>query len=188
MAPAEGDRVHQLSLGVMGRSRKENERRLPLHPQHLSRIPDDLRESIYLERDYGDRFGMSDDQLKGWVAGFRTREQLVEECDVILQPKPLLSDIAELRVGQVLWGWPHCVQDQELTQVAIDLKLTLIAFEAMNHWKSDGSLSLHVFHKNNELAGYCSVLHAMQIAGSTGDYGIGCAPWSSALARPPEVP
>ena len=149
--------MHQLSLGVMGRSRKENERRLPLHPQHLSRIPDDLRQSIYLERDYRDRFGMSDDQLKGWVAGFRTREQLVEECDVILQPKPQLGDIAGLRVGQVLWGWPHCVQDEELTQVAIDLKLTLIAFEAMNHWKSDGSFSLHVFHKNNELAGYCFV-------------------------------
>ena len=41
----------------------------------------------------------------------------------------------------------------------------------MNHWNSDGSFSLHVFHKNNELAGYCSVLHALQIAGSTGDYG-----------------
>jgi hypothetical protein len=41
----------------------------------------------------------------------------------------------------------------------------------MNHWHSDGSFNLHVFHKNNELAGYCSVLHAMQIAGSTGDYG-----------------
>jgi alanine dehydrogenase len=114
---------------------------------------------------------VSDDQLKGRVAGLRTREQLVEECDVILQPKPLLSDIAELRVGQVLWGWPHCVQDEELTQVAIDRKLTLIAFEAMNHWNRDGSFNLHVFHKNNELAGYCSVLHAMQIAGSTGDYG-----------------
>jgi alanine dehydrogenase len=171
MAPAEGDGVNQLSLGVMARSLKENERRLPLHPQHLGRIPDDLRESIYLERGYGDRFGMSDDQLKGWVAGFRTREQLVEECDVILQPKPLLSDLAGMRAGQVLWGWPHCVQDEELTQVAIDLKLTLIAFEAMNHWNSDGSFNLHVFHKNNELAGYCSVLHAMQIAGSTGDYG-----------------
>jgi alanine dehydrogenase len=163
--------VNQLSLGVMARSRKENERRLPFHPQHLSRIPDDLRGSIYLERGYGNRFGMSDDQLKGWVAGFRTREQLLKECDIFLQPKPLLSDIAEMRVGQVLWGWPHCVQDNELTQVAIDLKLTLIAFEAMNHWNSDGSFSLHVFHKNNELAGYCSVLHAMQIAGSTGDYG-----------------
>jgi alanine dehydrogenase len=163
--------VNQLSLGVMARSLKENERRLPLHPHHLSRIPDDLRDSVYLERGYGDRYGMSENQLKGWVAGFMTREQLVEECDVILQPKPLLSDIAALRLGQVLWGWPHCVQDEELTQLAIDHKLTLIAFEAMNHWNRDGSFNLHVFHKNNELAGYCSVLHAMQIAGTTGDYG-----------------
>jgi alanine dehydrogenase len=163
--------VDQLSLGVMARSLKEHERRLALHPQHLGGIPADLRERIYLEAGYGDRFGLSDDQLKGWVAGIRSREQLVAECDVILQPKPVLSDIAELRLGQVLWGWPHCVQNEELTQVAIDHKLTLIAFEAMNHWHHDGSFSLHVFHKNNELAGYCSVLHAMQIAGSTGDYG-----------------
>jgi alanine dehydrogenase len=163
--------VNQLSLGVMARSRKEHERRLALHPHHLGRIPADLRERIYLEAGYGDRFGLSDDQLKGWVAGVRTHEQLVAECDVILQPKPVLSDIAELRVGQVLWGWPHCVQNQELTQLAIDHQLTLIAFEAMHHWHRDGSFNLHVFHKNNELAGYCSVLHAMQLAGSTGDYG-----------------
>ncbi len=163
--------MEQLSLGVVARSSKENERRLPLHPHHLGRIPDDLRETIYLERGYGDRYGMSDDQLKGQVAGFRTREQLVEECDIIVAPKPLLADIAGLRVGQVLWGWPHCVQDEAITQAAIDRKLTLIAFEAMNHWGSDGSFNLHVFHKNNEIAGYCSVMHAMQIAGSTGDYG-----------------
>ncbi len=163
--------MKQLSLGVVARSSKQNERRLPLHPHHFARIPDDLRDRVYLERGYGDRYGLSDDQLKGWVAGFRTREQLVEECDVILQPKPLLSDVAALRVGQVLWGWPHCVQNEELTQVAIDRELTLIAFEAMNHWNSDGSFNLHVFHKNNEIAGYSSVLHAMQIAGSTGDYG-----------------
>ena len=41
----------------------------------------------------------------------------------------------------------------------------------MNHWHDDGSFSLHVFHKNNELAGYCSVLHAMQLIGTTGEYG-----------------
>jgi len=163
--------VNQLSLGVMARSLKENERRLPLHPDHFGRIPDDLRGSVYLERGYGDGFGVSDDQLKSRVAGLRTREQLVAECDVILQPKPLLRDIAEMRVGQALWGWPHCVQDKELTQLAIEQELTLIAFEAMNHWNSDGSFNLHVFHKNNELAGYCSVLHAMKIAGSTGAYG-----------------
>jgi alanine dehydrogenase len=163
--------VKQLSLGIVARSSKENERRLPLHPHHLGRIPDELRERLYLERGYGDRYGMSDDQLKGWVAGFATTEQLVEDCDVILQPKPLLGDVAALRAGQVLWGWPHCVQNQELTQVAIDRQLTLIAFEAMNHWNKDGSFNLHVFHKNNEIAGYSSVLHAMQIAGSTGHYG-----------------
>ena len=41
----------------------------------------------------------------------------------------------------------------------------------MNYWHSDGSFSLHVFHKNNELAGYCSLLHAMQPLGITGEYG-----------------
>ena len=88
-----------------------------------------------------------------------------------LLPKPLAADLADLRDGQVLWGWPHCVQDRELTQLAIDKRLTLIAWEAMNHWREDGGFSLHVFHKNNELAGYCSVIHALQLCGSTGDYG-----------------
>jgi alanine dehydrogenase len=86
-------------------------------------------------------------------------------------PKPLLDDVAALRPGQVLWGWPHCVQDAELTQLAIDRRLTLIAWEAMNHWTRDGAFSLHVFHKNNELAGYCSVLHALQLRGTSGYYG-----------------
>ena len=163
--------MDQLSLGVMARSLKENEHRLPLHPRHFDRIPDELRGRIFLETGYGERHGVSDDQLERFVGGFRSREDLVALCDVILAPKPLLSDIASLRAGQTLWGWPHCVQDAELTQVAIDRQLTLIAFEAMNHWNKDGSFSLHVFHKNNELAGYCSVLHALQIAGITGDYG-----------------
>ena len=57
-----------------------------------------------------------------------------------------------------------------MTQLAIDRELTLIAFEAMNHW-SARAFSVHVFHKNNELAGYCSVLHALSLIGSTGDYG-----------------
>lgn len=62
------------------------------------------------------------------------------------------DDIAELREGQVLWGWPHCVQDEKMTQIAIDRRLTLIAWEAMNHWTSTGAFSVHVFHKNNEAA------------------------------------
>ncbi len=163
--------MDELSLGVMAQSRKENEHRLPIHPAHLTRIDADLRERIFLEHGYGERFGVSDEQLAASVAGVGSREQLIGECDVILLPKPLAQDVAELRDGQVLWGWPHCVQDEKLTQLAIDRQLTLIAFEAMNHWTSDGSFSLHVFHKNNEIAGYSSVLHAMELIGSTGNYG-----------------
>ncbi|MFE4700969.1 N(5)-(carboxyethyl)ornithine synthase [Streptomyces sp. NPDC056738] len=160
-----------MSLGVVASSRKENEFRLPLHPGHLDRIAPDVRERIFLERGYGRRFGVADDALRPLVAGLRSREELVAECDVLLLPKPLHEDLAELREGQVLWGWPHCVQDERTTQIGIDRRLTLIAWEAMNHWTSAGAFSVHVFHKNNELAGYCSVLHALQLGGLTGSYG-----------------
>jgi alanine dehydrogenase len=163
--------LEPLRLGVMARSAKENEQRLPIHPMHLERIDADLRGRIHLEAGYGERFGRSDAQLAELVASVRRRADLIADCDVILAAKPLAHELTELRDGQVLWGWPHCVQDAELTQHAIDRRLTVIAFEAMNHWHADGSFNLHVFHKNNELAGYASVLHAMQLAGVTGDYG-----------------
>ena len=163
--------MDRLSLGVMARSRKENERRLAIHPLHVERIAAGLRQRIYLEHGYGEPFAVPDERLAGLVAGLRTREQLLADCDVILLPKPLAQDLAEMREGQVLWGWPHCVQNEDITQLGIDRRLTMIAFEAMNHWNRNGAFRLHVFHKNNELAGYCSVLHAMQLAGITGEYG-----------------
>ena len=163
--------MEYLSLGVFAGSRKPNERRLPLHPRHFVDIDQPLRERIYLEHGYGSRFGFTDADLAPLVAGHRSREQLFSECDVLLQPKPLVADVAAMRESQVLWGWPHCVQDEALTQAAIDSRATIIAWEAMNHWNSDGTFNLHVFHKNNELAGYCSVLHALQLTGVTGQYG-----------------
>jgi alanine dehydrogenase len=161
----------QLSLGMFGTSRKENEYRLPIHPLHLDRIEPSLRARIFLEHGYGERFGMPDAQLAPLVAGLRSRQQLIAGCDVIVLPKPTARDIAELRRGQVLWGWAHTVQDDVITQLGIDHRLTLIAWEAMNYWATDGSFGVHVFHMNNELAGYCSVLHALQLVGTTGAYG-----------------
>ena len=160
-----------LRLGVMASSRKADERRLPIHPTHLERIDADLRANMILERGYGLRFGIVDAELEPLVGAMADREEIIATADIVLLPKPQASDLDDLRDGQVLWGWPHCVQDREITQLAIDKKLTLIAWEAMNHWQSDGGFGLHVFHKNNELAGYCSVLHALQLCGSTGDYG-----------------
>ena len=160
-----------LTLGVIGTSAKENEHRLPLHPEHLPTLDADLRARITLEHGYGAKFGVADSDLADVVARFASREEILADSDVVLLPKPQHADVDALRAGQVLWGWPHCVQDPVLTQSAIDRELTLIAFEAMNHWTLDGSVGLHVFHKNNELAGYCSVIHALQLVGLTGDYG-----------------
>ena len=58
-----------------------------------------------------------------------------------------------------------------MTQAAIDRKLTLIAFEDMFVWGTNGEMGRHTFYKNNELAGYCAVLHALQLRGIDGHYG-----------------
>lgn len=160
-----------LSLGVIATSNKKNERRLPIHPEHFERIDERFRNRIMVESGYGEPFGIEDQQLAPFVAKIASRGEIMAAADVILLPKPQVVDLEGMREGQTLWGWPHCVQDRALTQRAIDLKLTLIAFEAMNHWGGDGGFGLHVFHKNNEIAGYASVIHALQLCGSTGDYG-----------------
>jgi alanine dehydrogenase len=160
-----------LTLGVLGTSGKENEKRLPLHPHHVPRIDADLRERMVVEAGYGQRYGVSDAHLAPLVGAIRPRAQVIEAADVLLLPKPTVADLQAMRDGQVLWGWPHAVQDPMLTQIAIDKHLTLIAWEAMNHWTPRGSFMVHVFHMNNELAGYCSVLHAMTLTGTTGGYG-----------------
>jgi len=149
----------------------ENEYRLPIHPSHFQRIPADVAASLFIETGYGDKFDVSDDELAPHVGGVLGRTELIERCDVILAPKMRPEDLGSLRDGQTVWGWPHCVQDVEIAQLAIDKHLTLIAFEAMNHWNSDGSFGLHVFHKNNEIAGYASVIHSLELMGATGTYG-----------------
>ncbi|GAA4421866.1 N(5)-(carboxyethyl)ornithine synthase [Georgenia halophila] len=160
-----------LSLGLLAGSSMENERRLPIHPRHLDRIDPDVRARMIIERGYGRDFQLEPGYLESRVGRVAERSEVLEAADVLLLPKPQAADVAAIPEGRVLWGWPHCVQDAAMTQTAIDSRLTLIAFEAMNHWTQRGDFSLHVFHKNNELAGYSSVLHALRLVGSTGDYG-----------------
>lgn len=174
MAPAlirSREAMEETTLGVLAGSHKENERRLPIHPRHLADLDEAVRRRITLESGYAEHFGFSDEDLSPLVAGMASRDQLIEDCDVLLIPKPMPSDLLEMPEGKILWGWMHCVQDEEIAQLAIDRRLTMIAWEEMHHWNRDGSFDLHVFHGNNELAGYCSVIHAMQLSGMTGQYG-----------------
>ena len=161
----------ELTMGVIGTSSKENEFRIPIHPAHISNIPEEFRKRIYFETGYSRKFGFDDDYLRSYSAGVFSKPELFEKCDIVLLPKPTEGDFQYFREGLVLWGWPHCVQGEAITQVGIDKKLTYIAFEAMFLWRSEQIRDLHIFHKNNEMAGYCSTLHALQIAGITGHYG-----------------
>ena len=162
---------NELTMGVIGSSKKENEHRVPIYPSHFLLLDESLRNRIYIEEGYGKRFGVNDEELKKLVAGIMTQEELFEKCDIILLPKPTEGDFSFFRGGQILWGWPHCVQGEPITQVGIDKKMTMIAWEAMYIWKRNEFKDLHIFHKNNEMAGYCSVLHALGLAGMTGHYG-----------------
>lgn len=163
--------MERLTIGVVGDTRKPDERRRPLHPAHLDRIAEDVRAHLLVERGYGADFGIDDATIAAQVGGVVDRGELLDRADVVLLPKPVAADLTEMRDQQVLWGWPHLVQDTELTQLAIDRRLSIIAWESMNHWNDDGSYQLHVFHLNNEIAGYAAVIHALQLRGATGHYG-----------------
>lgn len=161
-----------LTLGVIGKSLKENEMRVPIHPEHLKRIPEKLRKQITFEKGYGMRFGMDDNTLARLSSGrVALRDEILNGFDCVLIPKSLATDLSEVREGAVVWGWPHCVQQKEITQISIDRKLTLIAWEEMFTWSRTGDKSMHTFYKNNELAGYAGVNHALSLVGINGFYG-----------------
>jgi alanine dehydrogenase len=160
--------MSSIDLAVVGTSRLENERRVPIHPAHFTSIPEALRRRMTFEQGYGAPFGISDEELGRLFGGVAARDVLLSEGGVVLLPKMLTSDLEGVREGGVLWGWPHCVQQRDVAQVAIDRRLTLIAWEAMHTWRQDGSRDMHLFYRNNEMAGYCGVLHAMALAGRDG--------------------
>ena len=101
----------------------------------------------------------------------QNREEIFASNKIILIPKPEAEDLAQMQDGSVVWGWPHCVQQEEITQLAIDKKLTLIAWEVMNVWTQSGEWKSHIFYKNNEIAGYAGVHHALSLVGQDGFYG-----------------
>ena len=163
--------MNKLKFGVIGTSRKEDERRIPIHPEHLIRLPEQIRRQLIFEEGYGTPFSISDSEMSEQSGGIATRHELLANIGNVILAKPVLADFEELREGGILWGYPHCVQQRSHTQAAIDRKQTLIAFEDMFVWGPSGQIGRHTFYKNNEMAGYCAVLHALQLKGIDGHYG-----------------
>jgi len=160
-----------LKMGVIRTSRKEDERRAPIHPEHLNRLPEHIRKQLIFEQGYGDTFKITDAEIAAQTGGVASRSEILKTMDAVVIAKPTIADLKELKKGAILWGYPHCAQQNELTQVAIDRKQTLIAFEDMFVWTPSGDVGRHTFYKNNELAGYSAVTHVLQLKGIDGHYG-----------------
>lgn len=160
-----------MRIGLIKTSKKENERRVPIYPEHLARYPETLRNKMVFEKSYGTDYGFADEYFIEQGAAIAERDNLLQECELIVLPKPMPEDLMKMGAHQVLFGWPHSVQQKAIAQLAIERRLTIIAWEAMHQWSSAGEKLVHVFYKNNELAGYAAVLHCLQLLGIDGHYG-----------------
>ncbi len=138
-------------------SLKENENRRALLPADAKNIAN--ADLIYVETGYGDVLGISDVEYSAVGFHIASHEEVLEKdiiCDAKIGDEPFLAD---LKPGQIIYGWVHAVQNRDITDILVNNKLSAFAWEDM----FDGGR--HVFYRNNELAGEAAIMHAFQCWG-----------------------
>jgi N5-(carboxyethyl)ornithine synthase len=138
-------------------SRRENELRRAILPEDLERI--EHPECCFFEKGFGDPLGIDDRAYVERGASIAERANVLQR-EVICNPKALDPDmIGLLKSGQTLFGWLHAVQGVEITDILVDHGMTGIAWEDMYEGQ------VHVFWRNNEIAGEAAVVHAARFSG-----------------------
>ncbi|WP_201566380.1 N(5)-(carboxyethyl)ornithine synthase [Psychrobacter immobilis] len=137
-------------------SDKANENRRALTPNDLNKIIN--VNYIYIEEGYGEVLGYSDDDYRKAGANISIRSEVLKK-DIICDPK--IGDAKYLNEldNQVIFGWVHAVQNQNITDILINKKLTAYAWEDMF------DQGRHVFWRNNEIAGEAAIIHAYTLHG-----------------------
>lgn len=134
-------------------SKKENEKRRPLVLEDIKKIKN--KNYVYFEENYGEILGISNQDLIN--LGFKVEEEdyIINNCDIICDPK--IGDYERLNEikNKTIFGWIHATLNYNIAQTIIDNKITAYAWEKM--FKDN----VHVFYKNNELAGASAVLDAI---------------------------
>lgn len=133
-------------------SEKENEERRALVLEDLKKIKN--KKFLFFQKGYGKRIGFTDEDLIQEGCNVCNKEDILK-CDVICEPKIGDSDELKLIKNKTIFGWIHATQNYDITQICIDNKLTVYAWEKMFEENR------HVFYRNNQIAGQASVLHAM---------------------------
>ena len=88
-----------MKTGVFKTSLKEDEKRIPIHPVHIERLPGDIIKELLFEEGYGDDYGYSDVQLQRIGCKFLSRNDLFKECSILILPKPVAEDLKQMRDG-----------------------------------------------------------------------------------------
>lgn len=134
-------------------SKKENENRRAIVFEDIKNIKN--KNNLYFEENYFQNFGYTDLEVQELGVNVLPYKDIIEKCDVIIEPK--IGDSEDLRIikNKILFGWIHATQNYDITQDIIDSKNTAIAFEKM--FEGDR----HSFNINNQIAGRAAVYHSM---------------------------
>ena len=138
------------------KSRKENENRRALIPEHINLI--NYPGQLYFESGYGEVLNISDEEYKKYGCHIVSYEEVLKQ-DVICDPKIGDAEYLGNLQDQIIFGWIHAIQNKDIAEKIKNGKLTVYAWELMY------DRGRHVFWRNNELAGEAAVLHAFHCYG-----------------------
>ena len=137
-------------------SRKENEFRRAIVPEHLANVKNCGQ--LYFEKGYGEVLGFTDQDYEQFGAHITTREEVLRKdiiCDAKIGDADYLSDLHD----QTIFGWVHLVQNRDITDAVIQGRLTTYCWEDMYE------RGRHSFWRNNEMAGEAAIMHAFECFG-----------------------
>lgn len=140
---------------------KENEKRRVLLPKDIEKIKE--KNCLFFEKGYGEVLGISDEEYLNLGCNIVPFKEVLEQ-DIICDPK--IGDanyLDNLKEKQIIFGWIHAVKNRDLTDLLLDKKITVIAFEDMFY------KNRHIFYKNNILAGEAACYNAINYLGRIPD-------------------
>lgn len=133
------------------KTRKSFEDRVAILPEQIKNIS---AHEIIIEENYATHIGIADEEYEKNGATIKKFAEAIT-ADILVDPKIGDGDyIHLLPANRILFGYFHAVQHKELTDLLLKNNHVCYAWEDMN---KQGE---HLFHENNVLAGYASVMHA----------------------------
>jgi alanine dehydrogenase len=91
-----------MKVGIFKTSRKKNEKRIPIYPEHIKLLSKEVLSHLIFESNYGSEFGYNDVELQTeFSLSFKSRNELFNCCDVLILPKPTEDDFKQMKDGQI---------------------------------------------------------------------------------------